>query len=231
MRKARPADDPGITRLPPLRSYRTDKPQETADLLAQQQQWFSKWRESAAWTLDGFFASVERSCLELAPEWVSREELRKLGTDWRTRRRALPAKGTVKWLAEKVLDHVELVRTMRGNETDEDVIQAFHAGQWYGHLVTKLDWERKALDGDAVQAGRRRGGTAARAARSQVLESVRAEWWNKNLALRHQKVARRVERVARIVAAFGLNRDADFRRVRDYLAARERKAGLHPTAE
>lgn len=67
-----------------------------------------------------------------------------------------PARGTVAWIAERILWAISNARKMRGS--DAAALEAFLAGQWYGHLATKLDWEREALIGQRqVEAGERGG--------------------------------------------------------------------------
>jgi hypothetical protein len=209
----RSADDPGITRLAPEgRTYHF--PQDIAEFKRHMEAFAREWNAAKGWTFDGHIAPAEQLARKHAPRPGSR-----------------PSRGTTAWIAAEILKEIADVRDLRGRPGDGDLIAAVNAGQWYGHLETKLRWQTEALVGEGVLPGRREGGRVAAAVRGRKNDESRAQWWEKNLVLRRQGVARRTDRVARIIKTFALNRDADFRRVRDHIADRERKAGLPAAVE
>lgn len=140
----------GITRLPERRTYRLDSAEDMAALGPHLKAWARKFKESRAWTFDGLVAPAER----LARKCGARPEPR--DDEDPPRRNERPARGTVAWIAQKVLDELDLARRQRELPGDFDQIAAFEAGQWFGHLLTKLDWETDALRGERDLAHNRR---------------------------------------------------------------------------
>jgi hypothetical protein len=143
-----PTDDPGITRLPPSRTYRLEDPKELAAWLADSEVWIKDWNESKT-TFDGRVAPIERLAHRLAPKWGKEP-----------RRRSV--EGTLAWLGEEILTALRDARLGRGSGGDSDLIEAFEAGLCGGHLMTKLNWEREALTGERVIGGGREGGGGGR---------------------------------------------------------------------
>lgn len=141
-RPRKAADDgPGITRLPKRRTYRCDSAKDIEALGPDLQVWARKFKQSRGWTFDGFVVPAERLARKLAP--------REPGDDEEPLQRSeRPARGAGAWIAQRILDSLDAARSQRGRGGEADLIEAFEAGQWYGHLLTKLAWETDALSGE-----------------------------------------------------------------------------------
>lgn len=167
--KPRKAADvgPGITRLPPLRTYRFDSAEDMEALCGVLLAWARKAPESGAWTWAGFVAPVERLARKLAP--------REPGDDEEPLQRSeRPARGAAAWIAEKIIDSLDAARKRRGRDGDEDLIAAFQAGKWFGHLVTKFAWETDALSGErSAVVGRLSGKLGGRKPQIEDPEGLR----------------------------------------------------------
>ncbi len=176
-RPRKPADvGPGITRLPAKRTYRGDSAegaQELARLI----------RECMARTFDGAVGPAERLARRLAPPEPGNED-------------EAPARGTVAWISKEIIDLLDISRKERARNTDHSLIRAFEAGQWYGHLLTKLGWEGNALRGERVQHGGRKGAERRHGEGRAAEVPIWIAWAKDNLpaTLSHFGASRKVAR-------------------------------------
>lgn len=200
----RAPDDPGITRLAPRRSYRLDNPQDVADLIRHLEEWTPQWNEAKAWTFDGRVAPVEELARRLAPEWESPAAMLLKHRAGTLRGRKSPADGTVAWIAEKILNKLHIAHRPNG---DVSTIAAFEAGQWYGHLLTKLGWESDALRGErALENAREAGRLGGRAPLVDVSDDLRA--------VVEARGAERANRAAALAAVAGVKPESILRAAR-----------------